>query len=704
METEEIYSFAISPPILSIFAIQWSQDNHISILTEKGIHIFELIPSPMSPYSNIKFSRSFVYPPSIFPAQVITGKIESKIWNMQREDVYSCLMEESLTPKMSNVKEMVPKIINLAWSPQNLIHPSKCLLAILTSAGTAMIIYKISMEWYPAHDLSSIRYNAVEKEINTENISSKQNSNQSITLKNNIKALLASCFTWSELFINFAYLTVAYRNGDITIYKIPRILNYNEIPNPEIVGTMKSKESVKINVMHWISINAEEHLIIIAYLDGRIYGLKVQNHNHILEMKFIHKYYDYKDRIVISAIKIFPQNDSCMKVLVSKGTFLLLLCLSLEGKLEILKHLQLKGFTISGAVCISSHNALVTTENGSMFTIDTRENNLSKMEVNNRISQIHARYLGLTHSLNRVIFVNLTMPDTIYDHLVIKEPSKICMFGLKGKQWNPLLVLKNSEHERFEQLWDCLEVLRIKAIKASEPTSIFPELPSDLKSLSLKELQISMWISVMMEICEKKKVIEGVGSIAGEISEAQPLIFVHTAYNYLMYFVNKSTLLQEQQISINLLRKYLEMYLAEEANENASPFYERIRSILKKTSQFKLDNIESCSLCGETINDLPWKVNKCPQGHILPRCAITLLQITSAHYSTCPICGLIFHSAVDEVFKETRCLFCDVAALQENRILNSKYCVPVKKSLSTWNNKMEVSEEQEVEIIAEETV
>lgn len=40
METEEIYNLSISPPILSRFAVQWSQDNHISIVTEKGVHIF----------------------------------------------------------------------------------------------------------------------------------------------------------------------------------------------------------------------------------------------------------------------------------------------------------------------------------------------------------------------------------------------------------------------------------------------------------------------------------------------------------------------------------------------------------------------------------------------------------------------------------------------------------------------------------------
>ena len=58
----------------------------------------------------------------------------------------------------------------------------------------------------------------------------------------------------------------------------------------------------------------------------------------------------------------------------------------------------------------------------------------------------------------------------------------------------------------------------------------------------------------MIQVCEKKKVIQGIGSIAGEISEAQPLIFVHSACNYLMRLESKSSLSEQQKLSICLLK------------------------------------------------------------------------------------------------------------------------------------------------------
>ncbi|CAK9833460.1 hypothetical protein ANTRET_LOCUS10138 [Anthophora retusa] len=705
METEEIYNFTICPLVISKFAVEWSEDNHISILTEKGIQIFEFIPSPMSPYGTIKFSRSFIYAPLTLPTEIISNKIEPKIWNMNREAVYSFIMEESLTPKLSNVREMVPKIVYFAWSPKNLIHPSKCLLAILTSAGAVTIVHKISTDWYPVYELSSMRYNTIEEEISRKLKTTKNNPISFITLQNCIKALQATCFTWSTLFTDFAYLAVAYHNGDIIIYKIPRLSDYNEILSPKIVGTIRLNEYIKINALHWISSNdVKEFLIIVGYLDGRIYGLKIRDYNQSFELKSVEKYYDYTDRIPISAIRIFPQNNLNTKILIAKGCFVFLLCFTADGTQKSMQYLQLEGFTISGMICISADYALVTTENGVMFAINTQENHLSKIKVKNRLSQIHIRCLGLARSLSSVIFINVTSPSTTYDHLVLKEPSKIYMFGLKDKNWDPLFILKENKHEKFDQLWDCLEVVRIRAAKASEPSTVLPKIPSNLESLSLHDLRITMWISVMMEICKKKQVIQGIGTIAGEISEAQPLIFVHVACDYLIQLESKSSLLEEQKLSVNLLRMYLEVYLAGEENEEASFLTKRARDVLKKTSCLGLNKSETCNLCGEMINDLAWKVTTCPQGHILPRCAITLLQITSIQYGTCPICGLIFHSSLNEEFKETRCLFCDVPALQENRVLDAKCYIPKEKSLSKQRSHVsEVSEDREMETIVDES-
>lgn len=51
METEELCSISISPLVTDSFAIQWSPDNQISLITDKGVHIF------VSYYINLHVSK-----------------------------------------------------------------------------------------------------------------------------------------------------------------------------------------------------------------------------------------------------------------------------------------------------------------------------------------------------------------------------------------------------------------------------------------------------------------------------------------------------------------------------------------------------------------------------------------------------------------------------------------------------------------------
>lgn len=43
MEASDYYNLSIHELVISPFAVDWSQDNQISVLTEKGVHIFVII-------------------------------------------------------------------------------------------------------------------------------------------------------------------------------------------------------------------------------------------------------------------------------------------------------------------------------------------------------------------------------------------------------------------------------------------------------------------------------------------------------------------------------------------------------------------------------------------------------------------------------------------------------------------------------------
>jgi len=170
---------------------------------------------------------------------------------------------------------------------------------------------------------------------------------------------------------------------------------------------------------------------------------------------------------------------------------------------------------------------MISTQNSYIFIVDIQLNGLNCTDIKNHLPQTHVQYLGLAYSPNKVMFINITSPNTIYDHLVTKEPSTMHIFALKGAIQDPLLIINNSTN--LKSVWDCLEVLRIKAAKAENPSMILCQIPKKLEFSSLYDLQLSMWTTVMINVCTTKTQMLNMNHIKeGKIANALPLIYIHS--------------------------------------------------------------------------------------------------------------------------------------------------------------------------------
>lgn len=236
------------------------------------------------------------------------------------------------------------------------------------------------------------------------------------------------------------------------------------------------------------------------------------------------------------------------------------------------------------------------------------------------------------------------------------------VFTLRGAICDPLSIIDNSAS--LGSIWDCMEVLRLKAAKANDPCVVLYPIPRKLESLPLYKLRVSMWLSVIMNVCTTKKPIPSMDHVKeSKITEALPLIFLHSACAYLENSIEKKSTLSEDQMSaVFLLRRYLEMYQGVDENAKNEDINRRIRKVLNMTA-FYPNQVEKCNLCGEIIDGM-WHVGSCPRGHRLSRCCTTLLQITLLEYRICPICDQIFHPCLEDMYEEPQCQFCDVPILR----------------------------------------
>lgn len=390
METEELYSINISPLVTAPFATQWSPDNQISIITDRGVHIFvshallysvqywisqnpttkkkeisfgntslffilqELEPTPMSPNSTIRFARSFINTPDSLPAYIFTDEITPLIWHMQPEKIYSLLMQEMITPKLDGASDRLLRIVKVAWSPKNLISPDQCVLAIITAAGTVELSHKVRNEWYSICDVSSLWLDIVQNEIKSSLDKCKKSRDPYSTITESMRQLQACSVTWSKLFTMeetcFAYFSVTYCSGDISIWQIRRITKFSESLQPMLVGRIDSNVSIRINVLCWLAIDTDEHLLVMGCIDGRIRAIKLTRRDNKLQAGSMEQYVD-PDDVAIDHLHVISQDNksqSDFKVLAVKSFFLLLLRIDSEGVLMNMRYLQIQGFNITG--------------------------------------------------------------------------------------------------------------------------------------------------------------------------------------------------------------------------------------------------------------------------------------------------------------------------------------------------------------------
>lgn len=319
--------------------------------------------------------------------------------------------------------------------------------------------------------------------------------------------------------------------------------------------------------------------------------------------------------------------------------------------------------TVTGIIPLTTQKLMISTQNSNIFIVDAQSNDLICIDMKNNLPQTRVQYLGLAYSPNKAMLINITSLSTVYDHLVVREPSTMHVFVLKDAIQDLLVVINNSIN--LISVWDCLEVLRIKAAKAEDPSIILRRIPEKLESSSLYDLQLSMWSAIMINVCTTKPQTNlNMNHIKeGKIANAFPLVYIHSICTYIDKTMKKSKLSVDQIHAVSLLKKYLSVYLENQDEKNKN-VHQRIREILNKITSHP-NQIEKCNLCDDVIDEF-WNTRSCSKGHKLPRCNLTLLQITSLEYRECSICGQIFHSCLEETYEELQCPFCDTFLLRNS--------------------------------------
>ena len=273
-------------------------------------------------------------------------------------------MQEAVTPKIEDRTDILPRIVKISWSPIKLVNPSKCLLAIVTSSGSIELLYKFGNNWLSIWNLSSLWYNCVMKELGINPNNPTKSLQGKFLWPDLTRRFLCTAIAWSSLEVNnfdndyssHAYIAVAYRSSDFVIWRIPQISDLNNIKEPNIFYKTRLNVSVKISSLLWINLEEKKHVLLIAYADGSIHGLRVMetDDRNFREDGFF-KYCDDPGRIIapISSLKCMDKSErNNFTVLATARSCLIALSIDSVGQCTRTRCLRVPGFSITGKSCL----------------------------------------------------------------------------------------------------------------------------------------------------------------------------------------------------------------------------------------------------------------------------------------------------------------------------------------------------------------
>ncbi|XP_014210063.1 uncharacterized protein LOC106640507 [Copidosoma floridanum] len=684
MEARQFFTCSLSPLVVKTFAIKWSEDGRLSVVTREGVHIIEMIPAPGQSHPILNLRRSFIQSPSTLPSKRYMQDVLSAIFDWDKKDVYSFLMMDALTPSFPKASIPMTEICDIFWSPQDLLNPHACLIALLTSGGGVELAVQIDLSWFSICNVSDAWAEVIEADY--EAVDNAVNF-KGQTIKNQVYRLFATTATWSCAYKTdnacFAYLVTAHRNSELAIWKVKSVLSSEilkkEHPSTKLELKFNKKLSNsfnKISSLLWIQLSEKQRcLIIVGFFSGLVGLIKLRKLNTEIQFDSYSTCYSVEDLIPVDFLHVLCKTEKWLEFIVVKGMHIVTLVIDIYGRIVSMKNISSPGFSITGISIINSDMMLITTQDGQLCEIRKShdQQDLICTPIKIDMPNDSLQYLGLAGSPNRVLFTLITSPSIMYDHLVDREPSSIFFFSLNdvSSSLNPLSIVYEKE-KYLRKCWDCLELIKVNVYRYDERPSNLARLSIGLKSMSPYELRIAHWIMTIAGGRYKKNDSEDFSRFNVAITQSRSYLFIHSACNYLHLLIQLSNLTNLQKLSASLLRMHLEIWLAEEEEEEEKGVKELLTQRVKNTLESLEDRPEpeKCNFCNEIILE-PW-LKICPTGHKLLRCAITCLQVTCARYRSCLVCHEIFHPCLDEevVVAEVRCPYCDLPACFKNEVID----------------------------------
>ncbi|XP_062620773.1 uncharacterized protein LOC134282393 [Saccostrea cucullata] len=636
-EEKRVADVEFSDQIFCHDAVKWSEDNRISLCTERGIIIMEMKHSPLQLDTKFHYNLSLIPIPeksnnvTKLPFEVFSSwkKPKSIFTEDEQQELF---LNHPLHPYQKG--QVKHGYVRAKWSPEGVDTLGRCALATLTG-DHRLAIYVTGNDrkkWKEVVDLHTILFERYEDKI-----SKNMTFNEFKEVSHNMFAVDVA---WSPMCnfddVKYYILAVAMKSGVIHLVKIiPPLLSQDDVI---IVSETLPLSSIPSSLCWCPGTTEENGCLIIGYQSGQVISLSVDKRKLTTDSKTV--LHEDEDLIRVDCIAWKLLSQKYVLLIVSKDIHVLSFLINIKTSevVEKKSYLGQHDFPVTGLISVDSF-FVMSSQDGYLQIIQPSLNEDAKtgLEFSALTTDFvdKRKILGIGSSPNRMFGILATWPLKKFDLKFMKrQPMHVFTLSIKSEeeQRKTAEQLLLDETVPMNSIPDVLEYFRHSLWSG---VNIIPSLTSFVSkshkwiTMPVKLLRVLRYFIMTIQLHIPETTDEGIHEAAlakGTVSQLSKVI--------LMKHVEKvfDAILRSQQSQFTETEMKILSALLKWQNDQGETFpnakYDKNQENTASTSTALKEE------------ELTWI---CPNGHTFGMCCLTFLPC-SLTYRTCINCNSLASS------------------------------------------------------------
>ncbi|BES96331.1 Hypothetical protein NTJ_09140 [Nesidiocoris tenuis] len=634
----------------------------------------EFLPASKTPKTTIGLTRHFVEPSRYLPTSDCQIDVDALFNVLGHAELTRLVMDDTMTPRIRG-SACVVAIRQLGWAKFD--FEPRSFLTVLTNQGS-LSLYKLKGDdWIEMANVSKIW---LDRSAPLWNALPDNPSNNDLlaALQERSYRLKITAFAWTGPKSTSNLLFTGSMDGTICAWEVSRDPSAGQL-ELELLRGLETDQQLMITSLTIIQTDQYKCLLVYAVFNGRIQAIPVSI-TDIVEFHEQSEIWDENDNIVVPPGGLMAETILGYVILAAaKGAHLSVFLMTSEGQLLSYTSMNSGDVAITGLHFVTPNELFMTTRSGKIAGVSVAVASdatikLSSSSIDSPMKNDNMGIMGAAFSKTKTIIALSCSAKANFNHIVVRECSSK-VFCTSSELVSPYNVVK-SHKGLLSEIWDALEVIRIKFLKNPEKdfTMLHSLVDSDqFDTMDVTQLKKNLWFlnallnSLIGEEGEKNYYLR-----LGE--QIYDLITAHHVFKRATTLLSYEKQTHETRLSLTLIKKWIEYFETNLDPENFPSTRGILTIILEQLKACEFITMgETCDICGAGPEEdvfTGFKNWRCSQQHEFPRCSITFMQCLKLPHYVCRSCDIIVHPYAVENENYKLCIYCDGFLQNQDNVLD----------------------------------